>query len=295
MINKSLKVPAIIIAIGIAAAIAAAMLTGILRTPTVTEHNFRYTVAYTLNGEQETVEGIYRCRFKSTGKGTSPLVRHYEGGYLPETTHAGIHTIAQQDGLTLGIVTRFSDMYLMGDTRNGPGGTMVYEPYLAVFDDMGAEYTDEEMLEKFDAQLLSRELPQPIENTFVFSGFSILHQTSMVAMLVVGLLVIVACMIFVKRDRSVPRKVSDKISSVLNYIITLLFIPIAALITLLLQLVVSSEAIVFQFLLCVPALTAFTVAASVALRRRGYAKSALFIQFIGPVLFTLLMIAESVL
>lgn len=295
MKKKALKVPAIIIAIGLAAAIVAALLTGILKTPTITEYDFNYSATYTLNGETKTVEGIYRCRFLGTGEGTSPLVRYYEGTYLSDAAQPGVHMIAQQGGLELGIVTQLSDMYLMGDTKNGPGATMVYEPYLAVFDEMGSEYVDEEMLGKFDAQLLSWELPQPIENTFVFSGFSILHQTSMVAMLVVGLLVIVACIVFVKRDKTVPYKVLDKVSAVLNYIIVLAGIPFAAMVTWLMQIYVSGEELVYQLDLCVPAITAFTIAASLSLRRKGFTKAGFFIQLIGPALFLILAVLEPIL
>ena len=56
------------------------------------------------------------------------------------------------------------------------------------------------------------------------------------------------------------------------------------------QIFMGGEEVAYQMSMCVPALTAFTVAASVSLRRRGFTKSGFFLQFIGPVLFVLLFI-----
>ena len=287
---KSLKVPAIIIAIGLVAAIVASLLTGMVKAPAVSEHDFPYSVTYTLNGETQTFEGVYRCRFLSTGDGTDPLERYYEGSYLNITSeyHPAAYTIAQEDDLELCIVTIFSNKYLMGDTKGVPEATFLYDPYLAVMDQDGMEYTEEEYLEKFDAELISWEQPQPVENTFRFVGFSCLHDNSMIAMLIVGILVILACMIFVKRNKSVPYKALDKISVILNFIMTLAVIPFATVTAWFMQIAVSSDAFGYQLFLCIPAATAFTVAASIALRRKGFTKAGFFVQFAGPALFAIL-------
>ena len=291
MHNKSLKIPAIIIVIGLVLALAAYMLTGIVREPAITEHDFHYSTTYRLNGETKTLEGIYRCRFLSNGRGTEPLERYYEGTYLSNSSeyHPAAYTIAQQDGLELCIVTSFNNKYLMGDTKGVPEATFYYDPYLAVIDEEGYEYQDPETVGKFDVEILSWEPAQPVENTFVFKGFSILHDVSMVAMLIVGLLVIIACMIFVKRDKSVPYKVLDKIAVVLNYVIVLAAVPFFTVIGWLLQIIMDGGEFSYQMSMCVPALTAFTVAASISLRRRGFTKFGFFIQFIGPVLFVLVL------
>ena len=65
-----------------------------------------------------------------------------------------------------------------------------FEPYLAVYDAEGAEYSDSEYLEKFDAEIISWQLPTPIENTFEFIGFSYLYELSMFVMLLVAVLTI---------------------------------------------------------------------------------------------------------
>ena len=93
-----MKTPAIILAIGLILCVVASMLTGIVKVPAITEHDFPYSVTYTLNGETQTFEGVYRCRFISTGEGTDPLERYYEGSYLKLTSeyHPAAYTIAQR-------------------------------------------------------------------------------------------------------------------------------------------------------------------------------------------------------
>ena len=293
---KNLKIPAIIIAIGLVAAIVVSLLTGMVQEPTIQSMIFPYSVTYTLNGESQTLEGAYRSSFTYTGEGTAPLVRHYEGSYLTITSenHPSAYPIAEKDGLELCIVTVFFDRYLMGDTKGEPDAYFLYDPYLAVLDQDGIEYMEEEMLDQFDAELVSWELPVPVENTFAFAGFSYLHAGSMIAMLIVGVLVILACMIFVKRDKTMPYKPLDKISVVLNFILVLAVIPFATLTTWLMQILVSGDEFAYQLYLCVPAISAFAAAASIALRRKGFTKAGFFSQFVGPVLYVLLLIADSV-
>lgn len=291
---KSLKLPAVIIAIGLIASVVAWMLTGMVKEPTITEHEFPYSVTYKLDGETQTLEGIYRCRFNYTGAGMDPLERHYEGSYPlnPSEYYPAAYTIAQKDGLELCVVTIFSDKYLMGDAKGEPESTFFYEPYLAVIDEEGAEYDDPEMLGKFNAELVSWELPVPVNNSFVFVGFSKLHDESMMAMLVVAALVIVACMIFVKRDKSVPYKVLDKVSLVLNVLITVAVIPFFAVIACAVQIFAVGPDWIYQVEFLVPVITAFSVAASLSLRREGFTKSGFLVQFAGPLLFVLLGILE---
>lgn len=291
MKKNGLKVPAIILSVGLILCIVVSMLTGIIKAPVITEHDFPYSVTYTLNGETKTYEGVYRCQFTSTGKGIDPLERYYEGTYLKLSfeSHPATYTIAEKDGLELGIVTIFNNNYLMGDTKGVPEATFTYDPYLAVMDEQGIEYDDPETLSKFDAQLISWELPQPVENSFKFVKFSHLHDTSMFAMLVVGILAIIACMIFVKRDKTIPYKALDKISIVVNFIVVLVVIPIATGAIWFSQIIASGSEFSFQLMLCIPVFTAFTVAASVSLRRKGYTKEGFFVQLVTPAMIALLV------
>jgi hypothetical protein len=54
----------------------------------------------------------------------------------------------------------------------------------------------------------------------------------------------------------------------------------------------SGDELIYQIYLCIPALTAFTVAASIVLRRIGFTKAGFFVQLVGPILFALPLISE---
>lgn len=290
------KLPVIILAVGVIMCVVACLLTGILKTPTITQHDFHYSATYQLNGETKTLEGIYRCEFVSTGKGIDPQGRYYKGYYpeAPDQSWPDSHILARKGDQTLELVFIFSDAFLMGDGY--PGDTysdVMPEPYLAVYTSEGYEYSDEESLAQFDAQLLSWEMPEAIENDFVFAGFSILHSGSMLAMLLVGILTILACAIAVKKEQDLSYSSLDKLSVVLNFLVGLVALPFITLVVSLMPIYVSGEELIYQIDLCVPALTAFAIAASIALRRKGFAKTGLCIQFAGPVLFILLAFAET--
>ena len=292
MKSKDMRILAVILALGLIAAVAVSLVTCIVRKPAITQQEFPYSVTYQLDGETHTLEGIYHCRFAYTGHGSEPLVRYYEGTYLtnPDEVHPGSHTIAEKDGLELCIVTVFFDRYLMGDTKGEPDANFRYDPYLAVLDRDSIEYVDEQMLGQFDAELISWELPEPVENSFVFAGFSHLHDDSMFATVAVGILVILASMIFVKKDPSIAYKALDKVSTVVNFIMVLAVLPIITAAIWFAQILDSGVDFLFCLTLCMPAVMAFSVAVSIALRRNGFRKSGFFVQFVGPVLMELLLL-----
>lgn len=297
MKRRSLKLPAVIIAIGLVVSFVASLFTNFILTPIVTEHDFNYSVTYELNGEVKTLEGVYTCRFDGYSEGENPRNRHYTGEYTvngQKTLHQ-TYTITRNDGAELYIVTAFNNCYLMGDTKNQDYRSFLEEPYLEALDKEGYLYDINEMPSAFTARIISWEYPDPVENAFVFSGFSILHTGSMAAMLLVGLLVIIACIIFVKRDKTVPYSLLDKLSVVLNIVICFAALPFITFTTTLLQITMSTDELMYQIYLCIPVLTAFTVAASIALRRLNFTKSSFFVQFVGPVMFFVPVFLESVI
>lgn len=298
MKHQSLRIPSIIIAIGLVLCLVACLAAGVIKTPAITEHDFNYAATYQMDGETKTIEGVYRVQFISTGEGIDPHYRYYEGHYLsePDSSEPENHIIARKDDLVLRVVFIFTNDYLMGD---GDVGETYYnaipEPYIAAYDSMGVEYTDMETLEKFGAELVSWETPQPIENTFRFSGFVLLHSSSMLLMLLVGLLTIVACMLFVKRDKTIPCTLLDKVSTVFNFLVVFVALPFMTLVVALMPIYVGGDEIIYKLDLCVPAITALSVAASLSLRRKHYSVAGFCIQFAGPALFAILAVLETIL
>jgi hypothetical protein len=117
----------------------------------------------------------------------------------------------------------------------------------------------------------------------------------MLAMFLCGVLTIIACAIFVKKEAGVSYKPVDNVSLVLNFLIGFMVIPFIIIAVYLLQITINTEDFIYQIYLCIPALTAFTIAASLVLRRKGFTKSGLLVQFIGPILFFIPLIFESLI
>ena len=297
MKNKTLTLPAIIIAIGLVLSLVVCLFANVIMTPAITEHDFKYSVTYKLCGETKTLEGVYKCIYEGFSVGEDPRDRYYTGEYTVDgqTTLSHICTIAQKDGAELYIVTLFYDCYLMGDTKDMDYEPFLEEPYLEAVDKEGYPYDETNMPSEFTAEIISWEYPEPIENKFTFGGFALMHAGSMVAILVVGLLTVFACVIFVKKDKSLAYNVLDTFSIVLNFAICMLAIPFITFTSAFFQLTISTDSVFYQVYMCIPAITAFTVAASVALRRKGFRKIGFFIQFAGPVIYIVPLIVEAVI
>ena len=74
------------------------------------------------------------------------------------------------------------------------------------------------------------------------------------------MLTTVAMLIFVKKDLTRPRNPLDTLSVLLSFALCFLAIPFITVATCLLQLAMDNGALLYQIFLCVPGLTAFTVA-----------------------------------
>ena len=133
MKTNSLRIPFIILVIGLVLSVIAYLLSSVIMVPTITEHDFNFKVTYNLNGETQIIEGVYRSHFEGSGEGISPLERYYYGTVLTNEseTHPLEYTIDKKDGLELRIVLCFSDDYLMGDVEEEDER---FDPYLAVYD-----------------------------------------------------------------------------------------------------------------------------------------------------------------
>ena len=298
MKNKSLKLPIIIIAIGIMIAIAVSLLVSIQKMPTVTNQDFDFSITYKLDGETKTLNGVYSSRFTGFGdNGVDPLCRYYEGTYqvVGEDDGDRCFTIAEKDGYKLYIVALLNDCYLMGDVENESYDSYTEGPALEAEDQDGNQYDETEMPDVFDAEIVGFEYPEPIENTFCFSGFSGLYATNTAVMTLVGILTLILCMIFVKKGDGVEYGVLDKIGIVLNFAVMLFALPIIYIGAIFIQAYPTGPDWIYQAYLCIPQIIPFSVAASLSLRRKGYRKIGFFIPFVAPAIEVILAVLEYVL
>lgn len=176
MKNRNLKIPALILAIGLVLTLVACLFANVIMTPAITEHDFKYSVTYKLCGETKTLDGVYKCSYKGFYQGGDPRDRYYTGEYIidGQTTLSHTYTIAEKDGAVLYIVTLFNDCYLMGDTKDMDYKPFLEDPYLEAVDKEGYPYDETNMPSEFTAEIISWEYPEPIENRFSFGGFALM-------------------------------------------------------------------------------------------------------------------------
>lgn len=294
MNSKKMKLPIIILVIGLILAVASYFFTGIMKEPTIKEHAFDYSVTYSVDGEVKTHKGSYQCSFIGHDGHDDPTLRLYDGVHKIDgnVSESSWFTVVHKDGVELALIINLDADYLMGDPDKYEYVSGNEAPHLEAID---AEGYSVEISEVFDAEIISWEYPEPIENSFEFVGFSRLYSVSMLVMLLVGVLTIIACVIFVKKNADVSYKLLDKLSIIANVMIGVVAISFITIVIFFLPLVMDSDSLMYQVYLCIPALTAFTIAASVALRRKGFTKSGFFVQFVFPVLFFAEIVVESVI
>ena len=291
---KNMKLPIIIIVIGLIIAAISSFFTCIVQEPVIKAHDFDYSITYNLDGEEKTLNGVFRCTFTGNDVYDISTVRLYDGKHTQNGVELHDHSlmVAQKDGNELYLVIMLDEDYLMGDPDIYEIENRNEDPYFYAYDSEGMGI---DAYEVFNAEIISWDYPEPIKNSFKFTGFSFLHSGSMLAMSLVGVLTIIACAIFIKKDSGIEYKTLDKISTVLNFIIGLIGVPFVAFLIWIMQIVASTEEFMYQMYLCIPAMTLFAIAASVVLRRKGFSKSGLIAQFVFPVLFFLQLIVESLI
>ena len=291
---KHVKMPILMIVIGMIVAVASCFLTGIVKEPVIKEHDFEYSVTYALDGEVRTFDGVFKCSFSGYDRFDDPTYRHYVGEYTQngKALDSFSFTVAQKDGVELSIITILDAAYLMGDPDKYAYESGNEDPYLEAIDSEGMAV---EVSEFFDVEIISWEYPTPVENSFEFVGFSLLHTVSMLAMLLVGLLTMIVCILFVKKHRRVRYNLPDRLSVILNLMIVFWGLPFMTVCIGLFPLTMSGESLLYQIFLCIPAITAFTVAASVAFRRKGFTKFGLLVQLVGPALFVGLIFVDTIM
>ena len=298
MKNKSLKLPIIIIAIGIIIAVVACLLLSMQKTPTVAKQDFNFSITYKLDGETKTINGVYSSRFTGFGaNGVDPLCRYYEGTYKVDGEDDGdrCFTIAEKDGYELYIVALLNDYYLMGDEENESYDSYTEGPTLEAEDKDGNQYDGTDLPDVFNAEIVSFKYPEPIENTFYFTGFAGLYVISTGAMTLIGILTLILCMIFVRKGEGVEYRALDKISIALNFVAMLLVLPIIYIASVFVQAYKIGPDWLYQAYLCIPQIIPFSIAASLSLRRKGFRKSGFFIQFLASAVEVIFTILEYIL
>ena len=292
MKNKKLFLPTIILAVAIVLTMISAVVAGIALKPKVTEGEFPFSITYELDGETVTIKDVYKVQYEKLG---GYKTRMYSGEIGNRGKDNTIYVLKKNDSGRVELWTHFYPDYLMGDSEYDYYDDEAFEPRFYYYDMNEAEFSDEETLLKHGVKLISFEYPEPIKNSLTFSHFVFPESEVIFPSIIIAFLAWLATLIFVKKDKEYIRKPINIITIVFNFIIGLVVLPFFTIFAGLLSALGDIGDFMNLVLYLLPALTILSITASIGLRRKLYAKSALIIQFIAPSVFAVILIISSCL
>ena len=261
-----------------------------VQKPKVARQEFPFTITYSYQGITETISDVYVGEYVRRAKYLADDSLAW-CGYIQDHNRleSDFYRIGEHDGQAFSINLNMIPEYLMGDPEYAdsvcqPSG--VYHSFDGTND---ITVTDPEELAQLGLSIVSWEYPEPIENTFSFGGISLSSEATIYTA-AIAVAALLACMILVKKDREIVYRKMDKVSIVLNFLVAIVAFPFIFMVSALSE-IVADTSVWQQALYLTPALTVLGIAASVVLRRCGYGKGSLFIQFLGPILFAVTLLA----
>lgn len=290
MNNKKLCLPAIILAIAIFTIAVYSVVSSIAFKPAVTEGEFPFSITYELDGEKVTIQDVYKVRYVRNDGYSDTKSRVYEGELKSSGEDNTLYTLKKGENTRVELWTHFYPDYLMGDTEYDYFDDKAFEPRIYYYDSEETEYHDEETLSAQGVKLISFVYPTPIENSFVFSHISHFSGAVVLPTLLISLLALVATIIFVKKEKELKYKTIDIVSIVFNFIISFTLVPFATIIGVFIDIEGGGPELYYQITYFIPAVATLCIAASVALRRKGYGVKSLIAEFVGPAVFALYII-----
>ena len=255
-----------------------------VQKPAVKQQEFPFSITYFYEGKEVTISDVFVGEYAPSAQ--------YMGdnsigwfGYVKDKDRLepDYYTIAEADGKLYSINLNMNTGYLMGDSGKG---NSVGEPEAVCQYSDGTNdiiVTDSAELKELGFYLVSWEYPEPIENTFSFGGVSLSSEAT-VYTAVIGVIALLASILFIKKDPEVTYGMLDKISIAVNFLLAIIAFPCILIISFLSE-IIGDVSLFQQFMYMAPALTAIGIALSVALRRMGCKKLSFLVQFLGLTVF----------
>ena len=295
MKNKKLFLPVIILAVAILAIAVYSFISIIAFKPTVTEKEFSFSITYELDGQTVTIEDVYKVHYIPNDADDNHKGRVYIGKRLSSGENDTNFILKQDQNTRIELWTHLYPDYLMGDPECDYFDEEPFEPRIYYYDAEEQEYSDEETLAEQGVKLISFEYPTPIENSFVFSHISYFSGAVVLPILLISLLALIATIVFVKKEKELKYKAIDIVSIILNFVIGFTLLPFVTILALLIDIDGGGPEFYYQVLYFIPTFSVLCIAASVALRRKGYGVKSLITELIGPVVFIVYLIVCSML
>lgn len=288
---KKLILPTIILIAAILATAAYSVISSIAKKPTVTEGEFPFSITYELDGEQVTIEDVYKVRYVRNDGYADTKSRVYEGE-LMGSGEDDVYVLKKDENTRIELCAQLYPDYLMGDPDGDYFEDEAFAPVLYYYDAEEQEYSDEETLAEQGVKLISFEYPAPIENSFVFSHISYFSGEIVPLVLLIALLALIVIVIFVRKEKELKYKAVDIVSIILNFAVGFTLVPVVSVAAMLIDINGGGPELYRQAFYFIPSLLVLCIAASVALRRKGYRVTSLVAELIGPAAFALHLIAS---
>lgn len=293
MKSKKIFLPVIILGAAIVVMSFYAVIGSRAYKPVITEKEFPFTVTYELDGKTETIESVMKAYYTGNGGYADTKTRQYKGEIAGLSNEAGgFYILKENEAGCVMLNTKLYPDYLMGDPEYDYFSDDCFEPQILYYDADGAEYTDAQTLAAHGIKLIAWEYPDPMENTLVFSHISYLSGAMVIPLALIALVALLAVIIFVKKEKEYIKKPLDSISLIFHFVIGFAAVPFLTIFGVLSDINGGSGQITQQMGYLAPAITILGLAASIGLRRKGFSKSGFIVQFTGPVVFALIVVAE---
>lgn len=289
MKTKNLRKAKIILAAYLIATLVLLFLGYSVRKPKVAQQEFPFTITYSYQGETKTISDVYVGEYVRAAKylGDDSVAWY---GYIKDHNRleSDFYRIGEADGQAFAINLNLEPGYLMGDPAYADS---VCHPSGVCHSFDGTNditVTDSAELAELGLVIVDWEYPEPIENRFSFGGISLSSEATIYTV-IIAIAALLAGMMLIKREKELVYSKIDKVSVVLNFLIAIVAFPFIFMVSVLSE-IVADVSVWQQILYLAPALTVLGIAASVALRRCGYRKHSLLVQFMGPILFAIVLL-----
>lgn len=137
--------------------------------PKVKKDEFKFSVTYELNGEIQTVSGVYVCEYNGADWAIELGYHRDWKGYIKDgVTEECVKLATAENGGIVELNLHFDPGYFMGESYSE--GEEPFSPWITVRleDDEGLSFENNADLiaETYGAKILSYEYDEPIENSF---------------------------------------------------------------------------------------------------------------------------------
>ena len=305
MKTKKLSFAMIFLAASILVYMVASLIFSYTTQPVVKSGEFPFSITYEYKGETKTLSGVVECEYSGSNTIFGDHDRFWDQNTIydnPENLETPF--IIDQDvekQTTLSLYENISAGYFMGDPQYKnyyeEGGYEGVSPSVSYYDYANGIFLDgksaEEVLDTLDFKIVDFTYAEPIENSFFLSGL-MYEADNIFTLTAIAYVILILCLIFVRKDKEYRYSVLDIIGIVLNFIIALVVVPFLCVFCMLFGIVDSGVVIVDQIIYNLPTLTLLCLEMSVIFRRRGFSKTGFFVQFGSILPIAIIFILELI-